>query len=237
MNQPSPALAIPSIDERKRAAAIAAVAEIRDGMLVGLGTGSTAHFAVEALGQAVARGLDVRAVATSRQTAMQAIGLGIVLLKPAKVARIDLCIDGVDEIDPAFRAIKGAGGAMLREKIVAGMAARRIAIADDSKAVEHLGTHPVPTEVLPHAQAFVTRKLREIGCKAVLRLDAKGAPVLTDQDNIILDCHMTAAVDWAELAGRMDAIPGLMGHGLFLEEIDALFLGTEQGVERRERAR
>jgi hypothetical protein len=124
MTQPSPAIATSSIDERKRAAAIAAVAEIRDGMLVGLGTGSTAHFAVEALGQAVARGLDVRAVATSRQTATQAVALGIVLLKPAKVARIDLCIDGVDEIDPEFRAIKGAGGAMLREKIVAGMAAR-----------------------------------------------------------------------------------------------------------------
>ncbi len=220
----------PTPDDRKRAAAEAAVALIQPGMLVGLGTGSTAAHAVEALGRAVAAGLEVRAVATSRATATHAARLGIAVLKPHTVARIDLCIDGVDEIDPAFLAIKGAGGAMLREKIVAGMAARMIAIADDSKAVAHLGTHPVPVEVLPLAQAFVARALQDLGADPVPRGDGAGALVRTDQDNIILDAHFTGDQDWRALASRMDAIPGLLGHGLFLDEVGTLCLGTAEGA-------
>jgi len=222
------------LDEQKRAAAYAAVAQVRDGMLVGLGTGSTAGFAITALAQAVSEGLRVQAVATSRRTAAHAARAGIALLDLAGVARIDLCIDGVDEIDPQFRAIKGAGGAMLREKIVAAMAERNIAIADATKAVARLGGHPVPVEVLPVARAFVVRELAGLGAEAVLRRDESGAVVATDQGNIILDCHLDWAApgqgDPALWAARLDAIPGLLGHGLFLSEIDEFFMGTADGV-------
>lgn len=224
MTQPDPTA------QAKRAAALAAVAQVRSGMVVGLGTGSTAFFSVEALGQAVREGLQVKAVATSLRTARQAAEEGIALLELADVARIDLCIDGVDEIDPQLRAIKGAGGAMLREKIVAQMAGRMIAIADGSKAVARLGGHPVPVEVLPLARSFVGRALKDLGGEPVLRQDRQGAPVATDQGNIILDCHFGSDADWAELARRMQAIPGMMGHGLFLSEVAQLCLGTADGV-------
>ncbi|WP_068088472.1 ribose-5-phosphate isomerase RpiA [Novosphingobium rosa] len=227
--------AYPTPDDRKRAAAQAAVALIKPGMLVGLGTGSTAAHAVEALGRAVADGLDVRAVATSRATATHAARLGIAVLRPHTVSRIDLCIDGVDEIDPSFLAIKGAGGAMLREKIVAGMATRMIAIADDSKAVARLGGHPVPVEVLPLAQAFVARAVQDLGGDPVPRIDGAGALVKTDQDNIILDARFTGDQDWRAIAARMDAIPGLLGHGLFLDEVHTLCLGGADGAVLTER--
>lgn len=222
-------------DDRKRAAAVAAVAEIEHGMLVGLGTGSTAAHAIEALARRVGEGLQVQAVATSQRTALYAARLGIALRDLAEVAVIDLCIDGVDEIDPALRAIKGAGGAMLREKIVATAARRMIAIADSTKAVAVLGARPVPVEVLPLAQAFVARQVGLLGCEPVLRRDDRGAVVATDQGNIILDCHLTGLQDWAELARHMDGIPGLLGHGLFLSEVDALYLGTADGVLRTDR--
>jgi ribose 5-phosphate isomerase A len=224
------------IEQQKRAAAQAAVAQIMPGMVVGLGTGSTAAFAVAALGVLVAQGLSVRAVATSRRTETQARGLGIPLLDLADVAQVDLCIDGVDEIDPALRAIKGAGGAMLREKVVASAAARMLAIADGSKGVAALGAQPVPVEVLPLARAFVARQVGLLGCDPVLRRDGAGAPVLTDQGNIILDCHGVPVGDLADLARAFDGVPGLLGHGLFLTQVDALYLGTADGVVVTQRA-
>lgn len=222
------------IDDLKRAAAQAAVAEITDGMLVGLGTGSTASHAIDALAQRVRQGLMVRAVATSQRTALHAARTGLILLDMADVGRIDLCIDGVDEIDPSLRAIKGAGGAMLREKIVASAADRMIAIADGSKAVVTLGARPVPAEVLPVAHAFVAARLEALGYRPTLRRDERGEPAVTDQGNIILDCDL-GAHDPAAMAAEMDGVPGLLGHGLFLREVDALYLGTADGVTRTER--
>jgi len=229
------------IDERKRAAALAAVGEVRAGMLIGLGTGSTAAFAIAALGRMVRGGLAIRAVATSMRTARMAAQAGIPLLDLAQVAQVDLCIDGVDEIDPAFRAIKGAGGAMLSEKIVASAARRMIAIADDSKAVARLGARPVPVEVLPAARAFVAGQLVALGCVASLRRDdghggdEDRPPARTDHGNIIFDCVFGALDDPAALAARLSGIPGVLGHGLFLTEIDALYLGTADGAVRTDR--
>ncbi len=222
-------------DDWKRAAAIAAVAEVADGMLVGLGTGTTAAFAIEALALRVRDGLNCRAVATSERTADHARAAGILLVDLTEIAELDLCIDGVDEIDPGLRAIKGAGGAMLREKIVASAARRMIAIADRSKAVVNLGARAVPVELLPLAYGFVTRQLTMLGSIAVLRRDASGRPVQTDQGNWICDCSFAMLDDPAALATQLSAIPGVMGHGLFLVEIDALYLGTEDGVVRTER--
>ncbi len=223
------------IDEHKRAAAEAAVAEVEDGMLVGLGTGSTATFAVDALARRIREGLRIHAVATSMRTTSHAVQAGISLLELGAVAEIDLCIDGVDEIDPGFRAIKGAGGAMLQEKLVASMARRNIAIADGSKSVARLGARPIPVEILPTAFAFVARQLDTFDCTPRLRRHDAGAAVRTDQGNLILDCQFDRLDDPAGIAAGWCAIPGLLGHGLFLSEIDALYLGTADGVIRTER--
>ncbi len=226
---------IMDVEAQKRLAAESAVGEVRSGMLVGLGTGTTAAFAIAALGRRVSEGLTITAVATSEATARAASAAGIEIRDLAEIAAIDLCIDGIDEIDPDFRAIKGAGGAMLREKIVASAAARMIAIGDASKAVARLGARPVPVEVLPAARAIVATQIIALGGQPSLRRNANGAVALTDQRNIILDCHFGPGTDFVPLAAELNAIPGLLGHGLFLVEIDALYLGTHEGVIRTER--
>lgn len=222
-------------DLQKRAAAEAAVAEVAAGMLVGLGTGSTAGYAIAALARRVAGGLPIRAVATSEHSAAAAAAAGIAVLDFAGIDSVDLCIDGVDEIDPACRAIKGAGGAMLREKVVASAAARMIAIADESKAVAELGSRPIPVEVLPFATALVSRLVTKLGGAPTLRRGPDGEPWRTDQGNLVLDCRFAAVGDGAALAAGLSAVPGVLGHGLFLSEIDTLYLATAAGVVRRDR--
>jgi ribose 5-phosphate isomerase A len=221
-------------EQGKRAAAEGAVAEVEGGMLVGLGTGSTAAFAIQALARRVGEGLDVRAVATSLATAQAAAAAGIRVIDFADVASVDLCIDGVDEIDPGLRAIKGAGGAMLREKIVATAATRMIAIADESKAVAALGGRPVPVEFLPFARSFVERRLAELGGVPVLRI-AGTAPYRTDQGHPVFDATFAELGDPATLAAALSACPGVLAHGLFLTEIDTVYFGSATGVTRRDR--
>ena len=222
-------------EELKRAASAAAIEEVRDGMIVGLGTGSTARYAIEALARRMANGLKVEAVATSLQTADLATGLGIRIRDFASKAAVDLGIDGVDEIDPALRAIKGAGGAMLREKIVASAATRMLAVADNSKLAAHLGNRPVPVEILPFARAYIERRLRELGAEPALRREPSGAPFVTDQANIVLDARFPS-IDMPEaLAAALDACPGILAHGLFLTEIDAIYVAGPEGVSRQER--
>jgi ribose 5-phosphate isomerase A len=221
-------------EAQKRSAAIAAVAHVEHGMLIGLGTGTTAAYAIEEVGRRVREGLHIRAVATSMRTAQAALAAGIAVVDMAEFATIDLAIDGVDEIDPAFVAIKGGGGAMLREKIVASAARRMIGIADASKLVERLGKHPVPLEVLPMAAALVLRRVLDLGCQATIRLDA-GAPYRTDQGNHVIDCHFATISDPARLSDDLSRIPGVLGHGLFLAEIGTMYVATQHGIERRDR--
>jgi ribose 5-phosphate isomerase A len=222
-----------SVSQQKRAAAHAAVAEVADGMVVGLGTGSTAAFAVEAIGQ---RQLSIRGVPTSRLTEGAARAAGIDLIEPAEAADIDLAIDGVDEIDGQLRAIKGGGGAMLREKIVAAAARRMVAIADSSKRVDRLGARPVPVETLSFGLAATARQLEALGAVVTRRRSDGGGWFVTDQGNAILDCAFGPLDDPDALAGRIDAVPGALGHGLFTTEIDALYLGQDDGsVQRFER--
>jgi ribose 5-phosphate isomerase A len=223
----------------KQRAAEAAVAEIESGMLVGLGTGSTAAFAISGLGRRIREeGLEVRAVGTSLATEAAARAAGIAMLDFADVAQVDLCIDGADEIDPALRAIKGGGGAMLREKIVATAATRMICIVDGDKPVPQLGAaHPLPIEVLPFARDFVSQAIRDLGGDPVLRRAKNGAPALSDQNNLLIDCGFGAIADPAGLAQKLSIIPGLLGHGLFLDEIDTLIVGGDAGVQRHERSR
>jgi ribose 5-phosphate isomerase A len=223
-----------SQDEDKRIAAIAAADEVRDGMLVGLGTGSTAAFLIDELGRRFAAGLKFSAVATSLASEMQAKALGIPVLAFADVAAIDLAIDGADEIDQQLRAIKGAGGAMLREKCVAASAARMVVIADGLKRVAQLGAAPVPCEVLPFARAFVSAALEALGARVALRAK-DGTSYRTDQGNLILDCHFGPIADPASLAAALSSIPGMLGHGLFIDEIDAFYWAEDGSATFTER--
>ena len=167
-----------SAEDDKRLAAEAAVAEVRDGMIVGLGTGSTAAFAIQALARRCAAGLRIEAVATSEASTAAALDGGIIVRDFADVATLDLAIDGADEIDRRLWAIKGAGGAMLREKTVAAAARRFVVIADGSKRVEAIGAAKLPVEVLPFARAFVMRQLQALGATVTVRPDYRTDNVL-----------------------------------------------------------
>ena len=219
-----------SREHDKKLAAEAAVTEVQDGMFVGLGTGSTAAFAIEALGQRVAAGLRMQAVATSEASAKAAVAAGIVVRDFADVRAIDVAIDGADEIDARLWAIKGAGGAMLREKAVAAAARRFIVIADGSKRVENIGAAKLPVEVLPFARAFVTARLEKLGAAVSIRPGYE-----TDNGNLIADCHFPVLPDPRSLAARIDAIPGALGHGLFIDEVDVAFIAQGGLVTRIER--
>ena len=222
-------------DDDKRAAAEAAVNEVQAGMLVGLGTGSTAAHAIRLLGERAGQGLRIDTVATSDASAALARSLGLPVRDFADVARLDLTIDGVDEIDPACRAIKGAGGAMVREKIVAAASRRMIAIADAPKRVERLGAAKLPVEVLPFARSFVASALVRLGLQPVMR-GGEDAPFRTDGGNIILDALGMRDADPARLASALDSVPGVVGHGLFLSEIDAAYVAGDGIVTRMEPA-
>jgi ribose 5-phosphate isomerase A len=216
----------------KRAAAEAAVAEVQNGMLVGLGTGSTAAHAIAALGRRVAEGLRIRAVATSVASAEQATGLAIEVLKFADTAAVDLTIDGADEIDARLVAVKGAGGAMLREKAVAAASARMLVIADGSKRVARLGAAKLPVEVLPFARAFVFARLGQLAQSVEAR---GGGAYRTDNGNLVADLTGWDASDPERFAAALQAIPGVVGHGLFLTEVSAAYIADGVVVARLER--
>lgn len=223
-------------DDDKRLAAAAAVAEVMDGMLVGLGTGSTASHAIRLLGARVADGLRITAVATSHASAALAESSGIAVRDFAEVGVVDLTIDGADEIDDRLFAIKGAGGAMVREKIVAAASRRMVVIADGSKRVDRIGGAAVPVEVLPFARMFVAERLRLLGLEPALRL-AGGAAYRTDNGNLVFDCAGGTLNDPAALAAAIDGVPGVVGHGLFLDEVDAAYVAAAGVVTRLEHRR
>lgn len=214
-------------DEMKRRAAQAAVAEVEHGMVIGLGTGTTAAFAVVELGR---RRLDVTTVATSLRTDAMAREAGLRVVDFATIGTIDMAIDGADQLDGTLRAIKGGGGAMLREKIVAAAARRMICIVDAGKQVMVLGARPLPIEVLPFAAEFVRQEITALGAIAAWRKGFR-----TDQGNPVLDCSFGSIHQPDTLVAALDAIPGVLGHGLFLSEIDEAFVGTSSGVLRLSR--
>lgn len=204
-------------------------------MVVGIGTGSTVAFVISALAERVRSGLRIRTVATSLRTEAQIRDAGLHYEDFSRLDTVDLCIDGVDEIDRDFRAIKGGGGAMLRERIVADAARRMVAIADSSKAVAILGMVPLPLEVLPFALGTATRQLRELGGKPTVRLTAFSSQFVTDQGNAIIDCAFGHLTEPDRLTAILSTIPGVLGHGLFIDEIDALYIAHGNVVDKRER--
>lgn len=224
---------MPALDAEKSAAAKVAVAEIRDGMLIGLGSGSTAAYAVRAIGRRVGQGLRIECVATSRATEALAREVGLSVRPFDDVARLDLTLDGADEIDPELRAIKGGGGALLREKVVAAASDRVCIIVDSSKPVSRLGAFPLPIEVLPFAAAWVTRALIELGGLPTSRRGADGSPFRTDQGNAIFDTAFGLIDDPDALARRLSQVAGIVEDGLFLDQIDTLFIGRPGGVDVR----
>ncbi|MCB9543288.1 MAG: ribose-5-phosphate isomerase RpiA [Myxococcales bacterium] len=199
----------------KARAAHAAAERVEPGMIVGLGSGSTALLLVDALGDRCARGLDVVGVPTSEETAARARRRGIPLIEGLVPPRVDLVLDGTDEFDDRLRLIKGGGGMLLREKIVASAAARMLVMCDHSKRVDVLGAFPLPVEVVPMARARVARSLTALGVEPTLRIRG-GEPFVTDEGNVILDCPFGRIDDPDALAAAIIALPGVVEHGLFI---------------------
>ncbi len=217
--------------EWKRTAAEAAVDRVKDGMVLGLGTGSTVRYAIERLGRRVAEGWELAGVPTSRATAKLARELQIPLTTLDEHPSLDLTIDGADEVDPHLDLIKGLGGALLREKIVAAASEAFLVVVDEGKVVEGLGERaPLPVEVLPFGAGRTRNRLEALGCEPTLRR-AGEAPFRTENGNYVIHCRFDGIADPRKLAARLKEIPGVIEHGLFLEMADAVFVGTATGVK------
>jgi len=221
-----------SPEQLKREAAAAALHLVEPGMRLGLGTGSTARHFVDLLGEKVRDGLKIITVSTSEVTAAQARGLGIPLSTLDDTPELDLTIDGADELDDSLRLIKGAGGALLREKIVAAASRRMVVIADESKHVRQLGAFPLSIEVNPFGLKVTTRQVEKAcgGAPVALRLAADGAPLRTDGGHFILDARMGAIADPEALGLQLHAIPGVVEHGLFIGLCAEAYLASPHGV-------
>ena len=222
-------------DDAKKRSAERAIEFVSDDQVVGLGTGSTARFAIEGLARRVREGLRIKAVPTSIATAQMAREQGIALADLNEVPSIDITIDGADEVDDDFNMIKGGGGALTREKLVALASALRVIIVDETKLVKVLGAKwPVPVEALPFAWRYSATKLEALGSKPALRLkDQK--PFETDNGNYILDCQFGPIEDATALEREMKLIPGVVECGLFIAIADALVIGSDDQVEVKEK--
>jgi len=215
----------------KQAAAECAAGLVEDGMIVGLGTGSTAAYAIRRIGERVREGLRLHAVASSGRSERLARQLGIPIVPFSAIGGIDLTIDGADEIDPAHDLIKGGGGALLREKILAASSKRFVVVADDSKLVGTLGAFPLPVEIVPFAENLTLALLAELGCIPELRRgNGQGGRFVTDNGNLIADCRFGRIPDPAALGARINAIPGVAEHGLFVGMADLVVAAGTDGV-------
>ncbi|MBS1948172.1 MAG: ribose-5-phosphate isomerase RpiA [Bacteroidetes bacterium] len=213
----------------KRLAASKAVEYIKSGMTVGLGTGSTAYWAIEMIGEKVkSKELQVKAIATSKRSEEQARDLGIPIVPFAGIGQIDITIDGADEADEKLNLIKGGGGALFREKIVASNSLQLIIIVDESKLVKHLGKFPLPVEVVPFGWEKVFEKLGSLGCLPNLRQD-KDKPYLTDNSNYIIDCAFGEIYAPAVLHNKINSIVGVVENGLFVGMAKVVIAGFENG--------
>lgn len=219
-------------DRLKAAAAEAAAALVEDGLIVGLGSGSTATLAVSFLGQRVAAGLRIIGIPTSAQTEREARDAGIPLSTLAEHDWIDVTIDGADEVEVgSLNLVKGRGGALLGEKIVASASSRLIVVVDETKLVERLGAHgPVSVEVVPFAWNATARRLQSVGARVTRRTTGEGEPFIANSGHYILDCAFGAIDDPDELQRQLDGTVGVVEHGLFLGMASQVIVGGSRGV-------
>lgn len=216
--------------EQKRIAGEKSAEYIKDGMILGLGTGSTAYYMIKKVGELIQRGMNLKGVATSKSTENLAKELGIHLIAIDEVDRIDLAIDGVDEIDSKFSAIKGGGGALFREKIVANLADEVIWIMDDSKLVNSIGEFPLPVEILPYGYKHVIKKLQNYSLNPVIRMNSDKF-FITDNGNYIVDLHIGKPMDINEVYSKISGITGVLEIGLFINMCKRIIVGTDSGVK------
>ena len=222
-------------DQRKREAAERALELVTPGMKLGLGSGSTARHFVDLVGRRVAGGLKIRCAATSEATEAQAKALGIPVSSLDELLELDLTVDGADEVDPKLRLIKGGGGALLREKIVASASKRMVVIADSTKIVPRLGAFPLPIEVVPFGLAATRRHIEhafaKLGLAGPMRVRGESSPFVTDSGHYILDCSLGVIAEPEELSQVLSPIPGVVEHGLFIGLARAAIIAGAEGVE------
>ena len=223
-------LAMQSVDDAKIMAARKGLEFVEAGMVVGLGSGSTATHFIRLLGEQVQAGLKVRGIASSRASEELAVSLGIPVIDFRDATEIDVAIDGADEVGPALALIKGGGGALLREKIVASASKQFVIVADGSKVVQRLGKFPLPVEVIQLAEPLVSRRLEDLGLRPALRQQKDGSPYVTDEGNLILDCATGEMDDPAKVAAEIRAIVGVVEHGLFLHMATRALISDGSGV-------
>jgi len=222
-------------DKAKKQAAERALEAVGGGQVIGLGTGSTAKFVIEGLGRLVTEGLSIKGVPTSIATERLARELGIPLVDLNEAGVIDLTLDGADEVDPNFNMIKGGGGALTREKLVAQSSKKCMMLIDESKLVAILGeSRPLPIEVLPFAWTLSAARLRDLGCIPTLRGQGD-KPFVTDNGNYILDCEFGPIEDAPNLEAKIKLLPGVIECGLFIGIADTLIIGFDDRVEVRDR--
>jgi len=220
------------LDALKRAVALKAVEYVKDGMIVGLGTGSTAKHLVLALGDKVKAGMNLRGVPTSQETAALARQSGITLIDSDNRWAIDVAIDGADQVDPAFNLIKGGGGALLKEKIVAASAKQFIVLVDYTKRVSVLGgSFPLPVEVIPFGWGSTAREIETLTNSRVVLRERNGAPFTTEAGLLIVDVHLARIDHPRDLEIALNQIPGVVETGLFVGRTDMLIVGTPHGTE------
>jgi ribose 5-phosphate isomerase A len=220
-----------STNNEKELAGRAAAKLVNDGDIVGLGTGSTAYFAVIALGERVKAGLKITGIPTSNATAELARSVGIPLTTLDQHPAIDIDIDGADEVDSHLNLIKGGGGALLREKVIAAASKKFIVVADHGKVVSMLGKFPLPVEIIAFARAVVEPKIARLGASIKMRTRPDGSPYITDNGNPILDCSFGKIEDPPALARALTNIPGVVEHGLFIGLASKAIIGKENSVE------
>jgi ribose 5-phosphate isomerase A len=223
-------LSMATADTAKILAAHKALEFIKEGMVVGLGSGTTATQFIKLLGEQVKHGLKVRGIASSKASEDLAVSLTIPIVDFNTCPEIDVAVDGADEVAPGLALIKGGGGALLREKIVASASKRFIVVADSSKVVSHLGKFPLPVEVIPMASPLVKKKLLSLNIKPKIRLLPNGAEFITDEGNLILDCECGVIEDPYKLAASIRQIVGVVEHGLFLNMADMALIANDADV-------